>query len=350
MLGFRELVDRFGSDGAAILRAANLSENIDREQDKLVPFRSCCAALELAATQTGHSHFGLEWAMAMPDHFPNVGPVVMISDFVKNIEEWFFAAMQYWRHHTNSFGFSLLPDEDPQRVIIRYVDYGRGLPQRQIVEHTMCNLVRIAQRAAGYYDEKPDLMRFQHEPPANLEIYQQAFGCGAEFGARHNEVVFPRKLLAYPTNGNKRFLKPLLDLYVQSRIRHLPFYEQTMEATVRLAIPCILGTGRCSIEFVAASFGMSTKKLQRELAYEGTSFSEILDLVKQDLARSMLAETLMPIAHVAGLLDYSGNAAFTLAFRKWAGCSPSEWRKRNSLSLNARSDTATLRKPPTIAG
>lgn len=72
--------------------------------------------------------------------------------------------------------------------------------------------------------------------------------------------------------------------------------------------------------------GISAKKLQRLLAQEQTSFSEILDEVRRSMACRFLEETAIPIQKLPGRLEYSGAPAFIMAFKRWAGMTPSEFR------------------------
>ncbi len=140
--------------------------------------------------------------------------------------------------------------------------------------------------------------------------------------------MFERRLLSYRTNGNLRHFKWILDRYVRSRIRRLPIYDQIMTTMVASAIRSMLGSGLCSSEMVANSLGMSNKKLQRLLAREATSFSQILDNARREIAIEMLSESDAPISRVAGLPDYSAIAPFTTAFRRWTGDSPRAFRSR----------------------
>ncbi len=114
----------------------------------------------------------------------------------------------------------------------------------------------------------------------------------------------------------------------------MPLYDQSARMTVALAIPSIVGTGNCNIDFVADALGLPVKRLQRQLANEGTNFSELFDDVRRNMAMRLLTESYAPIERIAGLLDYSSTPAFSLAFKRWAGMSPLQYRKK------VRSNTA----------
>jgi AraC-like DNA-binding protein len=42
----------------------------------------------------------------------------------------------------------------------------------------------------------------------------------------------------------------------------------------------------------------------------------------------MLEDSAMPVAQIAGMLDYADASAFTRAFRRWSGTTPARWRAK----------------------
>ena len=163
--------------------------------------------------------------------------------------------------------------------------------------------------------------------PQDLSLHNSIFRCPMEFNAEHTEILFDPKFLSYKTTGGLTLLKSIVGYYIRHRMKSLPLYDQTMAATVSLAIPSVIGTGNCNIEFIANSIGLSSKKLRRLLAAEATTFSDILDGARSEMACRYLIESDAPVASIAGLLDYSAAPPFILAFRRWTGKSPLEFRK-----------------------
>jgi AraC-like DNA-binding protein len=80
---------------------------------------------------------------------------------------------------------------------------------------------------------------------------------------------------------------------------------------------------------LAQEFGMHERTLARRLRAQGTSFRTILGEVRHDAGRSLLVDTKLTIADIAYSLGYSEVAAFTTAFKRWSGMTPSEWRAVN---------------------
>lgn len=87
-----------------------------------------------------------------------------------------------------------------------------------------------------------------------------------------------------------------------------------------------------SFEEIVSTTLQSEATLRRRLAREGTSFRQIRESCRRELAFDMLQRTTIPIEEVSSRLDYCDSDAFRLAFRNWVGTTPSEYRE------NARVD------------
>ena len=96
---------------------------------------------------------------------------------------------------------------------------------------------------------------------------------------------------------------------------------------VRRAINLLLPSGRANVQTVAASFGVSPRSLQRSLAKERHRFGDLLDGVRQELAKAYLANSTHSITSVAAMLGYGSPSSFTRWFVSAFGCSPQSWRE-----------------------
>lgn len=106
----------------------------------------------------------------------------------------------------------------------------------------------------------------------------------------------------------------------------MPRYHPSVSTSTSLAVKAVLGVGICSKEFIARALRSSPRKLQRLLAREGTTYDEILDAVRRDMAGQLLADTTAPISTIAAMLEFASAAALTLAVRRWTGMTPSAYR------------------------
>ena len=91
-----------------------------------------------------------------------------------------------------------------------------------------------------------------------------------------------------------------------------------------------LPAGDCSREKVARSLAMSESAFQKKLKAAGTSYQELLDDTRTELAKHHLSDPDMSVDEVAYMLGFSDCSNFTRAFKRWLGVSPREYRKSQS--------------------
>jgi AraC-like DNA-binding protein len=97
----------------------------------------------------------------------------------------------------------------------------------------------------------------------------------------------------------------------------------------------------CSAAAVARLFSMHRRTLNRHLRMEGLAFRQAVNEVRFEIACELLANTDMTLSQVAAVLRYSELSAFTRAFRRWSGQTPSAWRASHRHVRKVR----RLRKP-----
>jgi AraC-like DNA-binding protein len=92
----------------------------------------------------------------------------------------------------------------------------------------------------------------------------------------------------------------------------------------------MLPLGTLTADAVAAQFSMSNRTLRRRLQQEATSYQEILDDVRAELASYYLTNEKRRIDEIAFLLGFSDPSAFTKAFRRWTGETPADFARAHS--------------------
>jgi AraC-like DNA-binding protein len=95
-------------------------------------------------------------------------------------------------------------------------------------------------------------------------------------------------------------------------------------------VVALLPDGLCSVERVAQHLGMDRRTLHRRLSAEGTTFSDILDDMRRDMAASLLVNSDRPLQSVADLLGFSSLSAFAHWFRRNFAQSASAYRAANA--------------------
>lgn len=91
---------------------------------------------------------------------------------------------------------------------------------------------------------------------------------------------------------------------------------------VRACLMEIMASGQYKIADVATRLAVSPRTLQRHLRNEGTSFQQVLDGLREELARNYLAKSDYNSGQIAFLLGYEDPNSFYRAFRSWTGQTP----------------------------
>jgi AraC-like DNA-binding protein len=82
------------------------------------------------------------------------------------------------------------------------------------------------------------------------------------------------------------------------------------------------------LDEVAVALGMHTRTLQRRLQAEGFRFADLQAQAKYARARQMLAKKAVSMEAISTELGFSDRRAFTYAFKRWSGASPSVYRSQ----------------------
>lgn len=106
-----------------------------------------------------------------------------------------------------------------------------------------------------------------------------------------------------------------------------PPMPEGLKSSVEQYIVTLLADGCPDIHLTAEAAGMSTRTLQRRLAEIGLTFSQLVKDGRMRLAAEWLADTDMPIAHIATSLGYTDASNFARAFRRQTGTSPLTYRR-----------------------
>jgi len=326
LLGVAEFVRSKGGDPVALMEEVGLDPTVVEKDQAIYSYQKSALLFENAAKSLSSPNFGLEFGRTLPPHFYNFGPVLYLSFFEKTARSLFRALEKYQSFHTDGQVVELLERPEINEGIVRVHTTAYSMPLRQQIEYQMAGFKLFAQQVVNTPEAKPNCTRFRHEKPEDISLHEEIFGGIIEFGAEYDEFTFDLTLMDFKLKGIGSFLTPLVNLYMQYQLRKKPDFDMSLRETVMLFLQSVLSTNRCTLENTAVALSMSAKKLQRSLAEEGTSFSQILDDVRRKRALTLLRNPGVKIKLIAGMLDYSNTAAFTLAFKRWTGMSPIVYR------------------------
>jgi AraC-like DNA-binding protein len=179
--------------------------------------------------------------------------------------------------------------------------------------------------------------------PADVRPFYAQFGEPIRFDADESTFSFDAKWLDCKISGADPELQRLLLRMIDDKA---VTPEQDLRDEVRGVLAGMIGNRTANQVAVARVFYVSSSTLHRRLVALGTSFQNLLDEVRCEMACRLLTDTALPVAQVAATLDYSEASAFTRSFKRRMGCGPAAWRASRETAIpDAKEGLAGSRGP-----
>ena len=164
------------------------------------------------------------------------------------------------------------------------------------------------------------------EKPAYWEAYERVFQCPVTFNARWNALEMYPDSLSWPVQQNPKYVFGMLTERADALVAELT-QTRTTKGRLHNILVSHLHKGEITAEGAAKQLGLSRQTLFRRLKDEGTSYSELLDALRSEMAQEYLKGGKAALNEVAYLVGYSDAASFTKAFKRWTGKTPGEFRQ-----------------------
>ena len=170
--------------------------------------------------------------------------------------------------------------------------------------------------------------------PSYAQAYSDYFKCPVHFDAAENYYAFDSKLLYEPLAQSEPETARIYGNQCEKICVQLA-RNSTFSDIVRNQI---LSSPReiFTLETIAERLNMTARTVQRKLTAEQSSYKEILEDVRHNLAIEYLQSTSFTIEEIAIRLGYSDSSSFCHAYKRWTGVNPSDIRHRDSATYAAR--------------
>lgn len=169
-------------------------------------------------------------------------------------------------------------------------------------------------------------VEFRQPEPPWASRYADVFRAPIIFGGPADRLCFRDEEWRAPMDRPDPALAQILDEHARTLATRLSNEGTDFVARVRRTMLSSMPHA-ASADWVARELNVSTRTLQRRLVFAGTTFREISDAARAQLAREYLADPRTSIAEVAMLLGFSEQASFNRAFRRWMKQTPGRWRR-----------------------
>ncbi len=162
--------------------------------------------------------------------------------------------------------------------------------------------------------------------PTDSAPFETFFECPVHFDQDRDLVRFAADIESTPIPHASVELLNLMKERAEKVIADTIGKESLCAQVARLLANSLMGQ-EPDKGFVSEQLGMSQRTLQRRLAKEGSSYQEVLDQTRHNLALDYLRQAQLSVTDIAYLLGFTEPSTFYRAFKKWHGMTPGQYRE-----------------------
>lgn len=316
-------LDSLGLDSQALCRAAGVQLPSATQAPCRLPLSATSRLWTLAVQHSGNPALGLDTSrFVWPTTFHALGLAIVASD---NLLHVFQRITRYYQVVTDALAPTLQADGDSYLLSLRQPS-DSAAPHPAAVDAFLAIYVRTCRQRLGR-DYAPQAVLLRRPAPSDPSPWHNTFRAPVQFAAAVDGLRFGRADLLRPlTDGH-----PQLAAHNEALLeRELALLQRPWSQRVEAQISQHLAAGEPSAERIAERLCVSLRSLQRHLQEEQRSFEQLLAGIRQRLACEHLADPRLSISEVAYLLGFADSSSFSRAFRRWLGCSPSQWRAHHA--------------------
>lgn len=317
-----KIIATYGHDPHAVFARVGLTHDMLLDQGARIAHKTVDHLWTLATQVVKDPCFGLRAAEFWhPSHFNALGYAWLASCTLRQ------ALNRMNRYiHILSQTTDVRLEDTPEGLVFTLSD---SFEQPARMDLGMAIIVAMCRLNFGP-NLKPVAVSFIHPEPSCGEKYFAVFKCPVYFGAAQDELILKQDDVDKRLPGGNPHLAEIND---QVMIRYLAELNQAdIVHRTQATLIGLLPSGHISNEKLARALCMSVRSLQRKLQQARTTFRKVLDQTREDLAKQYIRDNNLDLTEIAFLLGFSEHSAFSRAFKRWTGQTPSARRRAEAPS------------------
>lgn len=320
--GLLEFAVAKGADRAILAAAAGVPASDFERPDGRVAFDAYVRLMGAAKAATGDPALALHYAETVD--ISRVSIVGLISQSAPNMLDAFAQLNRFVRliaETENEDGgdrFRLVRDRDGLWMVDSRLN-ANAFPE--LTESAFAQLI-CGPRRHGF-DTELRAVHVTHPDPGYRAEYERIFRAPVVFGSARYAMLIRRNFGDDAVEVIPGYAGDVLSGHAEHLLADLESSKST-RGRVEMVLRPVLEAGGASMDAVASRLGLSRQTLYRKLKSEGVTFEQVLDGLRHRLAMHLLGDGRASVNETAYRLGFSDPAAFSRAFKRWTGVSPSE--------------------------
>ncbi|MGX9670294.1 AraC family transcriptional regulator [Mycobacterium sp. HM-7] len=320
LTNFDELVAELGGDHRAFLDAAHIPADDVGRHDRFISLPNGARLLEAAAAALDTPDFGRR--LALRQDIDILGPVGLAARNATTVADAFVVFDKFMAAYSPAISARVTV---PIAADLRRFEFEYQLdpapPQAQAIELSLGVTLQVLRLFLGA-DYRPLMVHLPHAARTPADDYQLYFGCPPVFGEPVAGFTLRAADLQRPL--------PTDHIAHQTAVAHLthtigesgPDTTQLVRSLVRQLLPA----GAVGLSDIARHIGLHPKALQRRLSAEDTTFAELADQTRRDVAQRLLLDTDLPLEQLCRQLGYAEQSVLTRSCKRWFDATPTAYR------------------------
>lgn len=320
------VLDMYGLDSSAMLERHGINPSLLSNPDARIPSSAWDAVTREAAEHIPDPAFGLLAARCW--HPSNLGALGYAWLTSSTLRTALGRLVRYWRLLGEASSARL---EESSAGLTLVVERQAPDPATNeiVVDFAMSLITDMCRMNAGS-TLRPASIHLHRARPKDRGAYRRFYGCAVRFEADEDAITLSNKDVGRTLPTSNRQIAATMDRILVERLAELDKSDIVARCQANLLEQ--LSSGDVSEDAMADQLHMSRRTLQRKLADSDLTYKQLVDDTRRDLAMRHLDDPRHSITDVTFLLGFSQQSAFTRAFKRWTGMSPSEYRARHSVS------------------
>lgn len=302
---------------------ARIPQALLDQPDEMVSGHFISRAWDAAIAATGDEDLGLHLGESVhPAALGLLGFAMLSCDSLAAALD---KMRRYWNLLSDASSIVIEQEGPAVKLELRVHDLpGNALLEaRHGAESSLSAILAICHFLTG---QRPHPLRVcsAYPQPRNTAEYLRIFGRQVEFDAGENSIRIPSQTLDGRVLHSNAQLLAGFERQIANRLA--PVAANTRDIVRQEAAKYLRGDTP-ELAVVARGLGKSERALQRDLQAAGTSFRQVIEELRRDLAMDYLTGSEHSIADISFLLGFSEASAFHRSFRRWTGVTPQAYRR-----------------------
>ena len=303
-----------GIDSEPLLRQAGIEDTVANDPLVRLPHQQLGEVFRLAVETTGDPRFGLYASRYMlPSHIHALGTAMLAS---RSLMDLCLRVERYGLFLAQTAAFYVQRDDLETKFSAQL-----NVPLRAEATDMFWSFILRLMRHLD--SEKLNPMRVDvtvMESPEARVAYEKFFRCPISFSCSEVALYFDTPSLERELPTASHELARLSDQVVQDYLAKMD--RDDIVSRVNSLLVANLPAGEYSKEDAAQELHMSARTMQKKLQEAGTTWRELLESTRKELAISYLRSGRYSLGEITFMLGFNDTSSFSRAFKRWTGKTP----------------------------